>query len=103
MTRFDDVGTSESLRLKIESQHASTYTRQQEALLATLDSHRQAAADELWDLETRARKTLYEELEDLSEGLQRADAKLEEYVSSQRGLPNSLTIELYKCTNARFC
>lgn len=66
------------MRDELHSQQVATLAKHQEQLRANLQDQREAAARELWDLDSRARKVLYEELEELTEELERATIRLDE-------------------------
>lgn len=74
-----DLSAPATLMEGLKRQQGEALAKYRDQLIASVRNQRQAATEELWDLEQRERKRIDEFLEDQTAQLEAASNRLEEY------------------------
>ncbi|KAL8434922.1 hypothetical protein ACSSS7_002809 [Eimeria intestinalis] len=94
-TKPEDLSSADALVEEMMLQQTATFASHREQLQAALKGERQAAVDEAWDLISRARKDIQEELADLSEELAQAKTRLAEATIKEESSRESYATALF--------
>ncbi|KAL8432734.1 hypothetical protein Efla_004403 [Eimeria flavescens] len=84
----EDLHSADALRESLALQQTATFRAQREQFLSKLRSERQAAADEVWELDSKARRRIREELVEVSDELRRVTDKLDQAMAMEESIRN---------------